>query len=205
LKQIGGNSLLADNNNSSLLTDVTTQFKNTYEIVDKALLEFEYEGCTSSTVFVWQSGEHRYLQAANTGDSTAFLIRNEKAVQLTIDHKPTLPSERERIIASGIELADNQKRLGGLAVSRALGDHFLKHENLGVSGEPSIGEPIKLEATDSVLIVASDGLWDVTSPEQAAEICKKYNTAEDIARKLLTTAIADMTCTDNVTVVVATL
>lgn len=43
-------------------------------------------------------------------------------------------------------------------MSRALGDHFLKQEKLGVIGEPSISDPIKLEPTDSVLIVASDGV-----------------------------------------------
>ena len=48
--------------------------------------------------------------------------------------------------------------MGGLAVSRALGDHFLKQEKLGVIAEPFVSQPIKLESTDSILIVASDGV-----------------------------------------------
>lgn len=48
-------------------------------------------------------------------------------------------------------------------------------------------------------------MWDVTSPERAAEVCKENSSAEDIARQLLQDAIADQNCTDNVTVVVATL
>lgn len=43
-------------------------------------------------------------------------------------------------------------------MSRALGDHFLKHEKLGVTGVPQVYPPIKLEPTDTMLIVASDGV-----------------------------------------------
>lgn len=48
------------------------------------------------------------------------------------DHKPTDKEEKQRVRNSGIEMKENATRIGGLAVSRALGDHFLKRENLGI-------------------------------------------------------------------------
>jgi protein phosphatase len=58
----------------------------------------------------------------------------------------------------GIELADTQTRVGGLAVSRALGDHFLKQEKLGIIAEPFVSPAYKLADGPSILIVASDGV-----------------------------------------------
>lgn len=47
----------------------------------------------------------------------------------------------------------------GLAVSRALGDHFIKDNFKGVTAEPYLSEPFVLQdGNDSILIVASDGV-----------------------------------------------
>ena len=43
-------------------------------------------------------------------------------------------------------------------MSRALGDHFVKESDLGVTGKPFICEPVKLTPEDNLLIVASDGV-----------------------------------------------
>ena len=34
--------------------DIAEVFKNVYAIVDAELTEFEYEGCTATTVFIWE-------------------------------------------------------------------------------------------------------------------------------------------------------
>lgn len=41
--------------------------------VDQKLLEYQYEGCTATVVLVWRHENNRYLQAANVGDSAAFM------------------------------------------------------------------------------------------------------------------------------------
>eukprot|EP01119_Soliformovum_irregulare_P020966 TRINITY_DN6865_c0_g1_i1.p1 TRINITY_DN6865_c0_g1~~TRINITY_DN6865_c0_g1_i1.p1 ORF type:complete len:613 (-),score=175.86 TRINITY_DN6865_c0_g1_i1:59-1897(-) len=180
-------------------------FLDTYEQVDKELIEYEYMGCTATTAYLWEANGHRYLQVANVGDSTSFLNRGHTVVTMSVDHKPTNPSERERILASGIELNANATRLGGLAVSRALGDHFLKIENLGLTGVPYVSPPIQLEANDSILIVASDGLWDVMNGSRAVEICTGLDTAKQMAASLMQTALNDPKCNDNITIVVVKL
>lgn len=116
--------------------------------------------------------EKRYLQAANVGDSTAFLQRRDQVLQLTsgkfcvsasvylnpIDHRLNNEEERNRITAAGIKVSSAQTRVGGLAVSRALGDHFLKGEKTGLIADPYLSPVIPLEPTDSLLILASDGV-----------------------------------------------
>eukprot|EP01114_Cavostelium_apophysatum_P005328 TRINITY_DN1616_c0_g1_i1.p1 TRINITY_DN1616_c0_g1~~TRINITY_DN1616_c0_g1_i1.p1 ORF type:complete len:1120 (-),score=407.57 TRINITY_DN1616_c0_g1_i1:97-3456(-) len=187
-------------------TDVTEAFRTTYVNVDKELINFEYEGCTSTTVFVWQHEGKRYVQAANVGDSTAFLLRANSVLPLSVDHKASSSEERKRIIAMGIEMNENATRVSGLAVSRALGDHFLKMENTGVIGEPYISPSITLEPTDTAIVIASDGLWDVMNGERAQEICNSSDgTASSMARRLLQQALSDPKCTDNITIVVVTL
>lgn len=105
----------------------------------------------------------------------------------------------------GIEVGESQTRVGGLAVSRALGDHFLKNENLGVIAVPYVSEAIQLEKNDSMLILASDGLWDVMSAERAFDVCNGLANADAMARRLLQTALSEPKCTDNITVIVVLL
>jgi len=145
------------------------------------------------------------LQSANLGDSAAFLKRGNGVLKLTRDHKPNLPEEEQRLINSGIKLVKGQSRISGLAVSRALGDHFLKQQNTGIVGEPFVSPSIRLDSTDEILIVASDGLWDVMTGEEAMELIKNEPTAKIMAQKLMYTALQNSKCTDNITVCVAIL
>ena len=52
--------------------------------------------------------DKRYLQSANVGDSSAFLKKEEDIIPISQNHNPITPYERERIISSGIELAEGQ-------------------------------------------------------------------------------------------------
>merc|ERR1712039_946310 len=59
----------------------------------------------------------------------------------------------------------------GLMVSRALGDGYLK--SYGVNAEPDVFQH-KLEAEDRCAIVASDGVWEMLSDEQVAQIAYEH-------------------------------
>jgi len=187
---------------SEVVTDLTDIWKPIYLKVDEQLKEYEYEGTTASTVFLWKVGHQRYVQAANVGDSTAFIIRNGEAVMLTEDHRPTIKRERDRITEMGIKLESGQTRLNGLAVSRALGDHFPKEAKCGLIADPYVSDTIKIEPTDTHIIIASDGLWDVLTGQHAYEIIESLSSAEEMASTLLNTALKSSKCTDNVTVIV---
>lgn len=118
-------------------------------------------GCTATTIFVWQDGEHRYLQAANLGDSAGYLKTKSGVKKLTMDHKLTSPEEKTRLQSLGIKLNENATRLHGMAVTRAFGDHFFKNEKVGLISEPSISERFKIEPGD-ILILASDGVKETS-------------------------------------------
>jgi len=89
----------------------------------------------------------------HVGDSKSIICLKEngkhKAKEVTIDHKPTLPMEKKRIISMGGEVrlleGDVPHRVfvkgrafPGLAMSRACGD--LIANSVGVSCEPDIAE-----------------------------------------------------------------
>ncbi len=73
-------ALLAHGSNSTNLTDI---FRQVYLSVDSSLSQYEYEGCTATSVLIWKQGGDRYLQAANVGDSTAFLKRGSSVLMLS--------------------------------------------------------------------------------------------------------------------------
>lgn len=55
------------------LFDLKSVFQKTFSKLDANLAAFEYEGTTASVAFVWSQDGERYLQAANVGDSSAYL------------------------------------------------------------------------------------------------------------------------------------
>jgi len=105
------------------------------------------------------------LTVANAGDSRCVLCRDGKAERLTIDHKPDLPEEADYIRSKGSYVADG-RIAGMLAVSRALGDGFLGD---AVNPTPHFVQ-VSLLPTDSFMILACDGVWDVISDQEAVDI-----------------------------------
>jgi len=186
--------------------DLSDILQETFLETDKELLEFEYEGCTCTVVFVYKTKNgHRYMQAANVGDSSACLIRKEKAIELTQDHHPNYPKEFERLQAMGVDISPGATRLNGLAVSRALGDQFPKSTDCGIIASPTVSPIYELRDSDSFIILASDGLWDVINFQTAYNIIKDCDTAPEMSDALLKTATRSSKCTDNVTTIVVQL
>jgi serine/threonine protein phosphatase PrpC len=59
-----------------------------------------------------------------------------------------------------------------------LGDRFLKEADVGFTAEPYVSEGMALGVQDeALLVVASDGLWDVVSQERAAAMAAKLSAA----------------------------
>lgn len=76
---------------------------------------------------------------------------------MSTDHKATDDLEAKRVIEEKGTIFRN--RLGGvLAVTRALGDFELKDDGLSI--KPSF-KSIILENSNNILLIASDGLYDV--------------------------------------------
>lgn len=138
------------------------------------------------------------LLVANVGDSRVVACRAGSAVPLSIDHKPDRSDERQRIEqAGGFVIWAGTWRVGGvLAVSRAFGDKLLKPY---VVAEPEIQEE-EIDGVDFI-IIASDGLWNVLSNQDAVTIVQNIKDAEAASRKLVQEAYARGS-SDNITCVV---
>lgn len=94
--------------------------------------------------------------------------------QITTDHRISSPEERKRLKSIGIDLAEGTSRLYGLNVARCLGDHYLKE--FGFSAVPSVSEVVKLSPQESgLLVLASDGVWDVAEPSKVIEVNSIYS------------------------------
>ncbi|XP_040379457.1 probable protein phosphatase 2C 37 [Oryza brachyantha] len=113
------------------------------------------------------------LVVANCGDSRAVLCRAAAAAPLPLssDHKPDRPDEKARIEAAGgrVVYLNGPRVRGILAMSRALGDRYLKPE---VICEPDI-TITERTVDDECLILASDGMWDVISNETACDVARQ--------------------------------
>jgi protein phosphatase len=78
------------------------------------------------------------------------------------------------------QLGDTTRRLYGLNLARALGDRFLKDEDLGLSAEPSVSDVVHLPpASGALVLVASDGLWDVVDFARAAALAAATDRERD--------------------------
>ncbi|KAK4776985.1 hypothetical protein SAY86_005673 [Trapa natans] len=84
---------------------------------------------------------------------------------------PDRPDELNRIQDAGGRVIywDGPRVLGVLAMSRAIGDNYLKPY---VIPDPEVTVTERTEQ-DMCLILASDGLWDVVSNETACTVARK--------------------------------
>ncbi|KAI3496408.1 hypothetical protein L1887_38769 [Cichorium endivia] len=112
-----------------------------------------------------------HIIVSNCGDSRAVLCRGKEAMPLSVDHKPNREDEYARIEAAGGKVIqwNGHRVFGVLAMSRSIGDRYLKP---WIIPDPEVTF-IPRAKEDECLILASDGLWDVMSNEEACEIARK--------------------------------
>ncbi|KAI3799871.1 hypothetical protein L1987_35176 [Smallanthus sonchifolius] len=118
------------------------------------------------------------IVVSNCGDSRAVLCRNGVAIPLSTDHKPDRPDELKRIEEAGGRVIywDGARVLGVLAMSRAIGDNYLKPY---VIPEPEV-TITERTADDECLILASDGLWDVVSNDVACSVASMCLNSQEV-------------------------
>ncbi|KAL6505156.1 hypothetical protein OROGR_024973 [Orobanche gracilis] len=125
---------------------------------------------------------------ANVGDSKALLCSQKflshsdndegallgeiYAEELTRDHHPDREDEKARIEAAGgfVSKSSVPRVNGILAVSRAIGDVFLKR--YGVTAEPELTGWRPFTPENSYLIVASDGVFETLTPQDVCDFAQ---------------------------------
>jgi protein phosphatase 1L len=113
------------------------------------------------------------LVVSNAGDCRAVISRNGASEALTCDHRAGREDERQRIENLGgiVDLRHGVWRVqGSLAVSRAIGDSHMKE---WITAEPDTRK-IEITSDCEFLILASDGLWDKVSNQEAVDIARPF-------------------------------
>lgn len=151
-------------------------------------------------VLVWIEG--REATVGNVGDVRAVVVTRgqRKVLVATREHKCSVEEEEQLIRQKGGVVV--RGRLSGiLAVSRSLGD--LRADKY-LTRDPHV-EDVKLDDPENqVLIIASDGLFDVVKDEELSDIVfagDKKKTTQQMADELVQLALQRNT-QDNVTVMV---
>lgn len=198
-------------NRTELLQNTPKWMTSIVVEMDRALLSHpQLGGCarsagTTSNVLYFRGPD---LFVGCSGDSRAVLGRRRKglveAYDLSRDHKPDLPEEKKRIErAGGYVSAAGPKGLPpsrvwvqgrvGLAMSRSLGDGEAKDH--GVIPDPEVSHtrlvPCEEGSTadgDLFVIVASDGIWEFITSQQACEIVMEHCHATNACEALVKTA-----------------
>jgi serine/threonine protein phosphatase PrpC len=153
---------------------------------------------------------------AHAGDSRAVLVASDGSAEpLTRDHRPDRPDEAARVAASGGRVlfkGGSHRVMGVLAMTRAIGDHFLRPH---VIAEPEVVARPRRRG-DELLVLATDGLWDSMTNEEAAGLALRAvrkavakgvprASACRIGASVLTRAAIDRGSRDNITVLVVDL
>lgn len=142
----------------------------------------------TSTLYFINLGDARAIVSTNQGKLstlTRFDSTTNRFVQqlnATADHKPYEDAEAERIRAAGHDVNIGQIEggprygkivgtRGRLAVSRAFGDFWLK-DNQAMTEHMTDADIYmrRLTPDDCCILIACDGLWDVTTNEDMAQM-----------------------------------
>ncbi|XP_012471628.1 probable protein phosphatase 2C 25 [Gossypium raimondii] len=149
-------------------TAVLDAVKQGYLKTDAEFFTEDNAGGTCCLTALIQNGD---LVVSNAGDCRAVLSRSGTAEPLTSDHRPSREDERSRIQNLGgyVDLCRGVWRIqGSLAVSRGIGDRHLKQ---WVIAEPET-KIVSIKPDCEFLILASDGLWDKVSNQEAVDIVR---------------------------------
>jgi len=134
-------------------------------------------GCTAVVCCVRQDS----ITVANAGDSRAVLCRRGKAIDMSEDHKPNLPTEIARIKRAGGCVME--QRVGGhthyrvngnLNLSRSIGDlGYKQNASLSPQDQMICSTPdirhFRRQPGDEFMVIACDGVWDVVSSQEAVD------------------------------------
>jgi serine/threonine protein phosphatase PrpC len=140
------------------------------------------EAGTTATLVLVDSLAQR-LWTANVGDSTAvvFDARGSIAFQ-SEDHRPDIQSEAQRLLSYGTVVRAGRVPLHGsdadLGISRSIGDFLFAQQ--GVTAKPDIASA--MFEPGSILLIASDGVWDVLSKDDVATLIKDATPQESAQR-----------------------
>ena len=132
-------------------------------------------GCTACVLSVDEKNKKLYF--ANAGDSRVVMCKNGIAEAKSIDHKPELQSEKDRIYKAEGWISDGRV-MGNINLTRGFGDlEYKKNKNLKpeeqmVTANPDI-QIVNYTKDIDFVIIGCDGIWDCLKNQEACDFVKK--------------------------------
>ncbi|XP_061638951.1 protein phosphatase, Mg2+/Mn2+ dependent, 1Lb isoform X3 [Phyllopteryx taeniolatus] len=170
------------------------------EMLEKLSATYNEAGTTCLVALL----SDKELTVANVGDSRGVLCdKDGNAIPLSHDHKPYQLKERKRIKKAGgfISFNGSWRVQGILAMSRSLGDYTLKNLNV-VIPDPDVLSFDLNKLQPEFMILASDGLWDTFSNEEAVRFVRERLDEPHFGAKSIVLQSYYRGCPDNITVMV---
>ncbi|XP_064085899.1 protein phosphatase 1L-like [Macrobrachium nipponense] len=186
-------------NYTRLLTDQIIAIDN--QVVEECKSRTDMSGTTA--VIAVLDGE--LLIIGNVGDSRAVMgDMKGSTIPLSFDHKPNQLKERRRIKEAGgfITFTGVWRVAGILATSRAFGDFPLKEPRKLVTAEPDVLTFSLRDHKAHFVILATDGLWDVLTNEEAVAYVREHIHEPDYGAKSLVLHAYYRGSQDNITVAI---
>ena len=158
--------------------------ENQMDLYIKALLNKDdniatSRGCTACLCVIDNKTKKIYF--ANAGDSRVILCKDKKAYRMSIDHKPDLELESNRIKKAEGWVNSYGRINGNLNLSRCIGDlEYKKNKKLPpqeqiITAYPDVIEE-KMSKDNDFIIIGCDGIWDCIQDQDACDfIIKKLN------------------------------
>lgn len=182
---------------ATLITSLDAAFRDIDDafLASPSLLS-EQSGSTALVTLLYGTD----LYVANAGDCRCVLASSDGSyLDLTRDHVATDPQERARIEAAGGTVDPATGRLQGrIIVSRALGDRQLKRF---LTPRPDVNK-FQIRPDNDFLVLATDGLWDVVSSQEAVALVRSTARSPDLAAKRLALKAIENGSGDNISVIV---
>ncbi|KAK9062785.1 hypothetical protein SSX86_019975 [Deinandra increscens subsp. villosa] len=190
--------------NPEIFQTLKESFLKAFKVMDRELSMYAHSDCfCSGTTAVTLIKQGQHLIIGNIGDSRAILCTRDKdnslvPIQLTVDLKPNLPEEAERIHkckgrvfalrdepeVARVWLPNHDSP--GLAMARAFGDFCLK--GYGLISVPQVSYR-RLTEQDEFVVLATDGIWDVLSNEEVIEIVASAESHSRAAQAVVESAV----------------
>ena len=128
-------------------------------------------GCTASVCTIDETNKKIYF--ANSGDSRSILCKNGVAYPMTVDHKPDLDTEKNRIYKADGWVSEGRVK-GNLNLSRSLGDlEYKQNKRLPPEEQMITANPeIVVESwTNDInfIVLACDGIWDCMTNQEVCD------------------------------------
>ncbi|KAI5816293.1 phosphatase 2C-like domain-containing protein [Pyronema omphalodes] len=144
------------------------------------------ENANPNAVATPRTERKRILYTANVGDARIVLCRGGNALRLSYDHKGSDENEGKRVANAGGLILNNRVN-GVLAVTRALGDSYMKDL---VTGHPYTTESVVKDGLDEFIILACDGLWDVCTDQEAVDLVRNTFDPQLASKQLVDYALS---------------